>query len=85
MEWKEQKCGKKHLKVPWSEVKCNDVRWNEAGGNLNVVKPYGRIVKCSEVWLGEVQMGRNEVSTSVVNWTEVYVLATGCLSLLEDI
>ena len=26
------------------------------------------MVKCSEVLLGEVQMGRSEVSTSVVKW-----------------
>jgi len=30
-------------------VKCSDVRWNEAVGNLNGVKPNERVVKCSEV------------------------------------
>jgi hypothetical protein len=35
--------------VKWSEVKCSDVRWNEAVGNLNGVKPNERVVKCSQV------------------------------------
>ena len=39
-------------------------------GNLNGFKPNKRVVKCSEVLLGEVQMGRSEVSTSVVKWSE---------------
>ena len=30
-------------------MKCSDVRWNEAVGNLNGVKPNERVVKCSEV------------------------------------
>ena len=46
-------------------MKCSDVRRNGAVGNLNGVKPNERVVKCSEVWLGEVSMGRSEVSTSV--------------------
>jgi hypothetical protein len=28
------------------------------------------VVKCCEVWLGEVLMGRSEASTSVVKWSE---------------
>jgi len=35
--------------VKWSEVKCSDVRWNRAVGNLNGVKPNERVVKCSWV------------------------------------
>ena len=27
-------------------------------------------MKCSEVWLGEVKMGRNEVPTTVVKWSK---------------
>jgi len=30
-------------------MKCNDVRWNRAAGNLNGVKPHERVVKCSWV------------------------------------
>ena len=47
------------------------------------------------MWLGEVSMGGNEVSKSVVKWSEVQlgevqrsglkVFETGCLTLLEDI
>jgi hypothetical protein len=33
--------------VKWSEVKCSDVRWNGAVGNLSEVKPNERLVKCS--------------------------------------
>jgi hypothetical protein len=39
-------------------------------GSLNWFKPNERIVKRSEVNLGEVEMGRSEVSTSVVKWNE---------------
>jgi len=35
--------------VKWSEVKCSDVRWIGAVGNLNGFKPNERVVKCSEV------------------------------------
>jgi len=35
--------------VKWSEVKCGEVRWNGAVGNLNGVKPNERAVKCSGV------------------------------------
>jgi len=35
--------------VKWSDVKCSDVRWNGAVGNLNGVKPNERVVKWSEV------------------------------------
>ena len=35
-----------------------------------MVEPNKRAVKCSEVWLREVQMGRSEVSTGVVKWSE---------------
>ena len=31
------------------DVKCSDVRWNAAEGNLNVVKPNEIVVKCNEV------------------------------------
>jgi len=34
--------------VKWSDVKCGDVRWNGAVGNLDGVKPNNRVVKCSE-------------------------------------
>ena len=40
-------------------------------GNLNGVKSNERVVKCSEVYLGVVQMGRSEVSTSAAKWSEV--------------
>ena len=40
-------------------------------------------MKCSEVWLGEVYIGRSELSRTVVKWSES--LFTGCLLLLEDI
>jgi len=40
--------------VKWSEVKCSNVRWSGAVGNWNDVKPNERVVKCSEVYLGEV-------------------------------
>jgi hypothetical protein len=56
--------------VKWSEVKCSDVRRNGAVGNLNGVKPNERVVKCSEVEMGKVYMGRSEVSASVVKWSE---------------
>jgi len=32
--------------VKWSEVKCSDVRWNGAGGNLIAVKSNEKVVKC---------------------------------------
>jgi hypothetical protein len=32
--------------MKWSEVKCSDVRWNGAVGNLNGVMPNETIVKC---------------------------------------
>ena len=35
--------------VKWSEVKCSDVRWNWAIGNLNGVKSNERVVKFSWV------------------------------------
>jgi len=35
--------------VQWSEVKCSDVRWSGAVGNLNWFKPNERAVKCGEV------------------------------------
>jgi hypothetical protein len=39
--------------VKWSEMKCSDVRWNEAVGNLNGVKPNERVVKYSWVKCSE--------------------------------
>jgi len=33
--------------VKWSEVKCSDVRWIGAVGNLNGFEPNERVVKCS--------------------------------------
>jgi hypothetical protein len=45
VKWKEEKCGKNHLKVQWSEVMCNAVRWNGAVENLNGIKPNERVVK----------------------------------------
>jgi hypothetical protein len=49
VKWNEQKSGENSLKaqwskVRWSEVKCSDVRWNWAVGNLNGVKPNWSIV-----------------------------------------
>ena len=35
-----------------------------------MLKPTERVVKCSEVKSGEVQMGRSEVSTSEMKWIE---------------
>jgi len=35
------------IAVKLSEVKCSDVRWNEAVGNSNEVKPNERVVKWS--------------------------------------
>jgi hypothetical protein len=32
-----------------SEVKCSDVKWNDAAGNLNEVKPNEKVVKFSWV------------------------------------
>ena len=40
--------------VKWSVVKYSDVRWNEAAGNLIGFKPNERVVKCSEMNLGEI-------------------------------
>ena len=40
-------------------------------------------MKCSEVWLGEVCIGRSELSRTAVKWSES--LFTGYLLLLEDI
>jgi hypothetical protein len=37
-----------------SVVKCSEVRLNKAVENLNGVKPYKRVVNCSEGQLGEV-------------------------------
>jgi len=36
--------------MKWSEVKCSDVRENEAVGNLNGVKSKERVVKCIEMY-----------------------------------
>jgi hypothetical protein len=33
----------------WSEVKCSNVRWNGAVGNLNGIKTNERVVKCSKL------------------------------------
>ena len=33
--------------VKWSVVKCSDVRWKGAVGNLNGVKPNERVVEWS--------------------------------------
>ena len=46
-------------------MKCSDVRRNGAAGNLNGVRPNERVVQCSVV-----EMGKNEVSTSVLKWSE---------------
>ena len=46
------------------------MRCKEAVGNLNAVKQNERVVKCSEVFWGEVLMERSEVSTSVVKYSE---------------
>ena len=35
-----------------------------------MVKPHERVVKCGEVKLDEVKMGRNEVLTSVANCSD---------------
>ena len=72
---KEYKCGEYRLKVQWGEVKCSDVRWNGAVGNLSGVKPTGTAVKCR--WV--------KFKWEEVKWSVVKVLGTGCLSLLEDI
>ena len=45
MTWGEVKCSV----VMCGEVKCSDVRWNGALGNLNGLKPNERAVKCSWV------------------------------------
>ena len=50
--------------VKWSEVKCSDVRWNGAVGNLNGVKPNEMVVKCRWVKF-------NERKWSVDKWNEV--------------
>ena len=60
--------------VKWSVVKCSDVRWNGAVGNLNGVKPNGRVVKCNEVCLKFSKVKRrkcSEVDWSVVGWSVV--------------
>jgi len=40
--------------------------FNWAFKGLNGVEQNERVVKCSEAYLGEVEMGRSEVSTSVL-------------------
>ena len=58
--------------VKWIEVKCSDVRWSGAVGNLNGVKPNERVVKCSWVNLNERKWSvdkRSEVEWSVVGWS----------------
>jgi hypothetical protein len=60
--------------VKWSEVKCSDVRWSGAVGNLNGIKRNERVVKCS--WLKfkwkEVKCRQcSEVELSVVGWNVV--------------
>jgi len=71
--------------VKWSEVKCIDVRWSGAVGNLNGVKQNERVVKRS--W---VKFKREEVKCrkcSEVEWSVVCVvkvLVKGRLTLLED-
>jgi hypothetical protein len=65
-------CGIRHF------MKCSDVRWNGAVGNLNRVRPNERVVKCS--W---VKFKWEEVKFS--EWSVVKVILTWCLTLLEDI
>ena len=68
--------------VKWSEVKCSDVRWNGAVGNINGVKLNEKVVKFK--WK-EVKCRRVEWSVggwSVVGWSVVKVLVTGCLTFI---
>ena len=60
------------LCIPY-QMKCSDVGWNGAVGNLNGVKPNERVAKCS--W----------VKLKWKKWSGVMVLLTGFLSLLENI
>ena len=60
VKWNEQKCGKNHLKMQWSEVKWSEVRWStglskkmDGIWNRYNLKSTGRIytfgvLKCSE-------------------------------------
>ena len=62
--------------VKWSEVKCSDVRWNGAVGNLNGVKPNERVVMCS--W---VNFKWEEVKCWQVQWTGVKCSWVKCSEL----
>jgi hypothetical protein len=57
------------------QMKYSDVRWNEAVGNLNGVKPNERVVKCIELYLGEIEMEE-------VKWSDGYtiIVPTKCTS-----
>jgi hypothetical protein len=59
--------------VKWSEVKCSEVRWNGAVGNLNGFKPNERVVKCVGWSLSEkLSVDKfSEVKWSVVGWSAV--------------
>jgi hypothetical protein len=54
--------------LKWSEVKCSEVRWNGAVGNLDGVKPNEREVKCSWVKFEWEEVEWNVIGWSVVMW-----------------
>jgi hypothetical protein len=56
--------------LKWSEVKCSDVRWNGAVGDLNGVKPNGR-VKCSWVKFKWEEVKCRQMEWSIVGWSVV--------------
>ena len=70
------------IAVKWSEVKCSDVKWNEAVGNVNEVKPNERVVKCRWVNFKAVKWWSIdkwcEVEWSVVKWSEVLWIGVKC-------
>ena len=57
--------------VKWSEVKCSDVRWNGAVGNLNGVKPNERVVKCRWVKFKWQEVKCRQMQWSVAGWSVV--------------
>ena len=52
-------------------MKCSDVRWNGAVGNLSGVKPNDRVVKWSWVKFKWDEVKCREVEWSVVGWSIV--------------
>jgi len=77
LKYKKKKASRLFMLYISYEMKCSEMGWSGAFGNWNGFKPNEREVKCSEVYLGEVEME--------VKWSGVMVIVTRFLSLLEDI